>query len=183
MIAPPPRRARWRRLLGGAVAWSIGIGWVATSASCGGPGARVAVQKRVVSKGVWKPEFPQSRVFPDVTIADGAPVLESHGAESSVDVGEQNRIYGRMRLTLGQKGVIKRASDLLPAGRVWASELPARLGGGYIIAVINGRGTEIYRADSWLSKLKPLTATTNVRRRRRTDRDRLRPALHSTQVD
>lgn len=137
--------------------------------ACGGatPAPKTAAPKTAAAKkkGEWKPIYPASRVFPDVSSTDLSLVQapkEIDGPDRSTRPGDQDRILNRMRITVGEGGVIKRADDLLPAGTVSAVELPARLGGGFVVTVINGRGTQVFRADTWLAKLKPLVEVSAV---------------------
>lgn len=92
--------------------------------------------------------WPRSRLLPDVDPAK----------RTDIDSSEGNlRLWGRMRIRTRDDGTIERAADLLPVGRVSSIELPARLGGGFVFVSATGRGTEIWRAPSWLEPLVPLT--------------------------
>lgn len=122
----------------------------------------------------WKPSYPASRAFPDLTptewaqmpspIAGAAAGVSSSVGEPSLgaSTGPENRIVGRMRVSAHEGGVMRRADDLLPVGRASAIELPQRLGGGFVFTVITGRGSQVYRADDWLARLVPLLAVNSV---------------------
>ena len=104
----------------------------------------------------WKPSYPESRTFPDLSSQEWA-AMPSPVRAPDAD-GTDLRIVGRMRVIVREGGVMDRADDLLPVGRASALELPQRLGGGFVFAVITSRGTQVYRADDWLSRLVPLLA-------------------------
>ncbi len=102
--------------------------------------------------------YPASRVFPDVAEAEAGsfPAPQRLAGRDEGGLADDDRILDRMRVTFEKGGVLRRADDLLPVGAVSAIELPARLGGGFVFAVINARGTQIFRAETWLAKLKPV---------------------------
>ncbi|MBL8740927.1 MAG: hypothetical protein JNK04_07535, partial [Myxococcales bacterium] len=93
--------------------------------------------------------LPKLRLMPDLESSRGV-VLQTTEGELS--------LYGRMRLRVSPLGVIERADDLLPVGRVVANVLPARLGGGYVFLAASGRGTELWRSNTWLGPLEPLVS-------------------------
>ena len=113
----------------------------------------------------WSLRAPKSRVLPDVVgpegLLGGVLARPSTGSAGPGAPGEQ-RILGRMRIVTREGGIIERANDLLPAGRVSAVELPSRLGGGYVFTLINGRGTQVWRSKSWLDRLVPLVEVSTV---------------------
>lgn len=99
--------------------------------------------------GVLPAEIPKQRLLPDV--------LERRGVGARSPAGDQS-LVGRMRVRVRPGGVIERADELLPIGRVVSSRLPARLGGGYVFLAVSARGTELWRSDDWLGALKPLVS-------------------------
>ncbi|MFO0554245.1 MAG: hypothetical protein U0271_38045 [Polyangiaceae bacterium] len=94
-------------------------------------------------------EVPKLHLLPDV---EGSRGLITRSAEG------ENRLLGRMRLHTTEAGVIERADDLLPAGDVRALKLPTRLGGGFMFIAVADRGTELWRAETWLAPLTPIAA-------------------------
>ncbi len=93
--------------------------------------------------------LPKLRLMPDLESSRGVVLQTSEGELS---------LFGRMRLRVSPLGVIERADDLLPVGRVVANVLPARLGGGYVFLAASGRGTELWRSNTWLGPLEPLAS-------------------------
>jgi hypothetical protein len=120
----------------------------ASSASCGGKSARPAAPS---AKGEAPPavaEVTPSRLLPELVGARGLVAGEE---------GQRRILVDRMRLLVRGDGSLDRAAELLPRGNVSSIALPSRLGGGYLFHVNAGGGTEIWRAQSWLGKLRPLT--------------------------
>lgn len=144
-----PRKAVRRSVLGLVAPMLL-------AAACGSEPARVADAPKTPSKvrnAFASPFVPKLRAVPDV---DG-----SLGLVKS-EVGLERRIVSRMRIVTRADGSIERASDLLPAGKVSSVDLPARLGGGIVFALAGGRGTQLWRADSWLAPLVPLATLSQV---------------------
>ncbi len=72
--------------------------------------------------------------------------------------GSKHFLLMNMRLTEHPDGSLQRAPGLLPSGptKLLSVELPPRLGGGYLFASSSVAGTQVWRADTWLSPLQPL---------------------------
>lgn len=94
---------------------------------------------------------PKLRVLPDVDVVN----LTSLSANSTTVA--QAAIVGRMRVELQPGGRVARADQVFPVGRVFAERVPPRLGGGFIFLVISAVGSQLFRSESWLGKLSPLT--------------------------
>lgn len=167
MLMARASSARPLRVRRAGVAWLLAA-LASTSLACGGAAPRptsAAPGSAKAKAPAWSPETPKSRVLPDVVgprgLLGGVLVKPARDDEGAAAPGEQ-RILGRMRIITREGGVIERANDLLPAGRVSAVELPERLGGGYVFSLINGRGTQVWRAKTWLDKLTPLVEVSTV---------------------
>ncbi len=147
------------------VSGTTACGGSAPQAATASGGASTASKSASAKTPRWSLQAPKSRVLPDVIGPEGllGGVLVRPSAVSSlVGAPGEQRILGRMRIVTREGGIIERANDLLPAGRVSAVELPSRLGGGYVFTLINGRGTQIWRAKSWLDRLVPLVEVSTV---------------------
>ncbi len=142
------RRASCARVV--VVASVLVLGACASDATVPQPNAaRAASAKKAPAVGFGLPRvWPKSRLLPDV---DPGKHDEAETADGSL------RLWGRMRVRTRAGGTIERAPDLLPVGRVSSIELPERLGGGFVFVSATGRGTELWRAPSWLEPLVPLT--------------------------
>lgn len=90
---------------------------------------------------------PRLRFMPDL---DG-----SRGVIARTEEGELS-LVGRMRLRTSPDGLVERADELLPQGRIVAQRVPSRLGGGFLFVAITPRGSELWRSDAWLGTLQPL---------------------------
>jgi hypothetical protein len=80
----------------------------------------------------------------------------------AVEDGARRMLLDRMRLFVRADGSLERAMELLPLGSVTSVALPSRLGGGYLFYANQGRGTEMWRAESWLDRLVPVTRVSEV---------------------
>lgn len=92
---------------------------------------------------------PKLRFMPDLDASRGV-LLKSEEGELS--------LIGRMRLRTTAEGVTDRADELLPQGRIVAQRLPSRLGSGYVFLAVTGRGSELWRSQTWLGRLEPLAS-------------------------
>ncbi len=88
-----------------------------------------------------------SRLVPDIRNERGVVAYES---------GARRALVNRMRIVVYDDGTVERAAELLPLGVVHAAPLPSRLGGGFVFHASISGSTQIWRAPSWLGKLKPL---------------------------
>lgn len=88
-----------------------------------------------------------SRLLPDVRGERGVIAHEN---------GARRILLNRMRLIVYEDGTLERGTELLPLGSVNSLALPSRLGGGFLFQATTGGGTQLWRASSWLGKLKPL---------------------------
>lgn len=79
----------------------------------------------------------------------------SRGVIARTEEGELS-LVGRMRLRTSADGIVERADELLPQGRIIAQRVPSRLGGGFVFVAITPRGSELWRTDTWLGALQPL---------------------------
>jgi len=93
------------------------------------------------------PMVSPSRLLPDVRGDRGFVAYEA---------GARRVLVDRMRLVVYEDGTTERANELLPLGHVHAVALPSRLGGGFVFHATSGGGTQLWRASSWLGKLRPL---------------------------
>jgi hypothetical protein len=94
---------------------------------------------------------PKLRVLPDVDVVN----LSALGSNSTPT--SQAAIVGRMRVELQPGGRVARADEVFPVGRVFAERVPPRLGGGFIFLVISAVGSQLFRSETWLGRLSPLT--------------------------
>ncbi|MFO0616453.1 MAG: hypothetical protein U0414_27925 [Polyangiaceae bacterium] len=138
---------------------SLVLGALGLALGCGAKPPAAPVKPVAPATGPWKPSYPQSRTFPDLSPQEWANMPAPTRAS---EAGADNRIVGRMRVRVREGGVMERADDLLPIGRASAIELPSRLGGGYVFTVITSHGSQIYRAEEWLSRLQPLLQVTST---------------------
>ena len=131
-----------------------------TSAACGQatppPAKLPAVKKPAVASAVevdpFMPRFvPALRVLPDVDDVRTIPMVEARA------VVTERSIVGRMRVELQPGGKLARADEIFPIGRVFAENVPRRLGGGFLFLVITAMGSQLFRSDTWLGTLQPLT--------------------------
>lgn len=125
--------------------------------SCGGkpkvPAAAPAPAARGAAPAGLITEVTPSRLLPELVGMRGVIAIEE---------GHRRILVDRMRLIARPDGSFERAAELLPGGNVSSIALPSRLGGGYLFHVNAGGGTEIWRADGWLDKLRPLTRRNEV---------------------
>lgn len=135
--------------LAGLVGLLTGCG--AASAPSAGPpaGARPSTSQHVALPRV----VPSARLVPD--LEDDAEIVAREATRA-------HQLVGRLRITTDDDGGLRRASELLPVGRVIAQELPSRLGGGYVFLAVGGRGTELWRSREWLGPLEPLASLGSV---------------------
>lgn len=159
-------RARTRALLGGlSVAGTVVVAMSCGSARRDGTEARAPAPVGVlgVSDGFGEPDSPISSAVP----SSGpfvAPAVLVPEATSSSALGEADRdgarryVVSGIRLVEREGGPVARARDALPDGRVRVLDLPPMLGGGVLIAVATGAGTELFRASDWLSTLEPIAS-------------------------
>lgn len=125
--------------------------------ACGGAAPPIAPKAKPAGLGlaasVAKPKAARvdvvtpSRLLPDL--------IGQRGVVSHED-GYRRVLIDRMRLIAREDGSLERASELLPLGTVNAVALPSRLGGGFLFHANTSGGTQIWRAPSWLAKLRPL---------------------------
>lgn len=92
---------------------------------------------------------PKQRFMPDVDGTRGALMRTNEG---------ELALVGRMRLATSAEGITERADELLPQGRIVAQRVPTRLGGGFVFLAITGRGSELWRSQTWLGTLEPLAS-------------------------
>ncbi|MBK8939960.1 MAG: hypothetical protein IPM79_20630 [Polyangiaceae bacterium] len=120
----------------------------------GSSAAKAAPADELSEKAFGLPAaVPRLRFMPDV---DG-----SRGVLMRTGEGEL-ALIGRMRVATSPTGVMERADELLPQGRIVAQRLPTRLGGGFLFLAATGRGTELWRSASWLGPLEPLVGFSQV---------------------
>lgn len=145
-IAPVRDRSRASALVLGAV-------FVSMVVACGKPKPPKAAPVTASTASAGKPEGSAPLVTPSRLLPE---LVGSRGLVASEE-GQRRFLVDRMRLLARGDGSISRAAELLPGGNVSSVALPSRLGGGYLFHVNAGGGTEIWRASSWLGKLRPLT--------------------------
>src|SRR5437660_2469230 len=90
-----------------------------------------------------------ARFLPDLTSPP------SSTTELQAD-GTRRFIVSGMRILDHPDGAIERARQILPTGVARVVSLPTRLGGGLVVYVVAGSGTQVWRAKSWLDDLEPL---------------------------
>jgi hypothetical protein len=69
--------------------------------------------------------------------------------------GTERAVLGRLRVETTPEGALRRARDLLPAGRPSALALPDRLGNGWAFSSTQGASL-LWRTTSFLGRLEPL---------------------------
>ncbi|MRG93542.1 hypothetical protein [Polyangium spumosum] len=120
-------------------------------------GSASPAEKPAAVPGKLVPMVSPSRLLPDVRGDRGVIAYEA---------GARRVLVDRMRLVTYEDGRTERANELLPLGHVRSVELPSRLGGGFVFHATSGGGTQLWRASSWLGKLRPLvqfsSTTTDV---------------------
>lgn len=99
------------------------------------------------AKGELVPMVKPSMLLPDLVGERGVVAVEA---------GHRRVLIDRMRVIARDDGSLERAADLLPSGQMTAVKLPTRLGGGYVFYASGRGGTQIWRAEEWLSRLAPL---------------------------
>lgn len=142
---------------------SISVGAVALwaalldlgTAGCGSadpaaPRAPAAARPAGRSGGV---PLPRARIVLD------APSPATEVAERA---GVRLHLDGRARIAVFADGRVERGRALLPRGQARAVELPARLGGGWVFAVVGSTGSQVFRAPGWTAELEPLVSTASV---------------------
>ncbi|NUO51681.1 MAG: hypothetical protein HOV80_22730, partial [Polyangiaceae bacterium] len=139
-----------RTKLGAALAALVLIGCSSEIAPPASPAGGTSAKSKPAKNGA---EFGLPRTWPKAILM---PDLDP-AKKSDLDSDRGNlRLWGRMRVLVRPDGSMERAPDLLPIGRVSSIRLPARLGGGFVFVSATGRGTELWRAPSWLDPLVPL---------------------------
>lgn len=111
------------------------------------PSGGVASTSAKVPAGVPIVMVTPSKLLPDLRGERGVVAYES---------GARRILLDRMRLVAYEDGTLERADELLPVGAVNTLALPGRLGGGFLFQATNSGSTFLYRASSWLGKLRPL---------------------------
>lgn len=141
---------------------------LAPAAACGGAAppttAPASAAKSADKAAEAGPFITPSRLVPDVL--DGRGTVLSRGGERLV-------LADRMRLVERDDGVVRRARELFPPGNVRATELPSRLGGGFLFYATGPGGTELWRSETWLGELSPLAEVTSIAEEVRVGLDRL----------
>ncbi len=94
-----------------------------------------------------------SRLVPD--LLDGRGTTLTRGGERLV-------LADRMRIVERVDGTVSRARELFPPGGVRATELPSRLGGGFLFTATSSAGTDVWRAPSWTGDLVPITQISSI---------------------
>jgi hypothetical protein len=141
---------RYRKAPLGMVALSVLV-----AASCGTSGGPPAAYTPAASAPGARTSGAQKLVTM-VTPSRLVPDLRSERGVLAYENGQRRVLVDRMRLLVHEDGTIERAAELLPIGNVNAVPLPSRLGGGFVFHATSGGGTQLWRASSWLGKLKPL---------------------------
>jgi hypothetical protein len=103
---------------------------------------------------------PADFITPPRVVLDVAQ--KSPGLVDVLPDGTRRMLVRGVRLLDHPDGSIERARQLLPSGGFRVVDLPARLGGGLIVAVNVGGATRIWRAESWMGDLVPLTELGNA---------------------
>jgi hypothetical protein len=133
---------------------TIALSLLAAS-SCGKSGPTPDARTPAAAGSSAQTSTPQKLVTM-VTPSRLVPDLRSERGVLAYENGQRRVLVDRMRLLVYEDGTIERAAELLPLGNVSAVPLPSRLGGGFVFHATSGGGTQLWRASSWLGKLKPL---------------------------
>jgi len=141
---------RYRKAPLGMIALSL-----LAAASCGKSGGTPAAHTPAGSTQSAQASGAQKLVTM-VTPSRLVPDLRGERGVLAYENGQRRVLIDRMRLLVYEDGTIERAAELLPIGNVNAVPLPSRLGGGFVFHATSGGGTQLWRASSWLGKLKPL---------------------------
>ncbi len=145
------------------------------ASACGGASSQrvdgAAPQVVVASLGVaLKTGDASERVSPspsapraDAAVSDAAaprilPVPRHEEPPLLTTTQGRHYVLRQTRVLVGHDGRIEAAADRLPRGRVDALALPAHLGGGFAFLVTAARGSELYRASTWLAALEPVAS-------------------------
>ncbi len=146
--APAPPRPS----AGGSASAKAGAAPSGSAAARAAASGSAAVPISLAPKGFIEQVAP-SRLFPDLQGDRGVIAREG---------GDRRILLDRMRLIVREDGSIQRASERLPPGSVTSVALPSRLGGGFLFHANTAGGTQIWKAPSWLAKLKPLVQLSTV---------------------
>ena len=119
-------------------------------------GAKAAAAKADKGKGKGDGKVAQDRDRVMVTPSRLLPDLIGERGVLALEDGHRRALVDRMRVIAHEDGSLERAAELLPHGQVTSIALPSRLGGGYLFHAQSRGGTQIWRSESWLGKLKPL---------------------------
>lgn len=135
----------------------LGVIALALLAGCGGANQQRSAVQKPGAKAPWEPPVPvgTSRLVPDLAGTEGVQFERD---------GETFHVVDRMRVARTERGTIRRAKQLLPAGEYFSRELPERLGGGFLFYVVYGGRTHLYRAKTFLGDLVPLVRLSTVTR-------------------
>ncbi len=109
-----------------------------------GASKQAAKKKRKKTKYVTP-----ARLVPEIDLDDFRPLESQHGHHYLLVSG--------LRIVQRDDGIVERADERFPSGPVYSERLPDRLGGGYVFYQTSSSGTRLWRAASWIGKLKPLT--------------------------
>jgi hypothetical protein len=138
-----------------------GLSWLGVSAliaACGGTGARAPAvasgqsTSSAVAAGRSKepPLVTPARVIPPTERFDAA--LETYDSD-----GSRRFITQSLRVVERPNGALETATDFFPSARnITATELPARLGGGFLFVLNNGGSALLYGAPSFTGRLTAL---------------------------
>jgi hypothetical protein len=135
--------------------------FAACTAGCGGqgPSARVASQSNrgkapASALGAKLPLIKPGALIPEIDEHVWPPRFRDNGASLY--------LLGGLRVALHANGRTEVAAERFGHGVIEVIELPERLGGGYVFYSSDGRGTKLWRADTWTSTLRPLAALTRA---------------------
>jgi hypothetical protein len=147
------QRARARQNL--ASFWWLAL--LLLSIACGGARTRAAVggsapvARGPSGKGAKEPPLvTPGRVIPPTERSE----MMAEGYDSD---GSRRFVTQRLRVVERPNGALEAATDFFPPARgITATELPPRLGGGFLFALNSGGSAQLYRAATWTSPLSPL---------------------------
>ncbi len=127
--------------------------WLASLVVAGCSSANVQVPN-----AASKPWGEAARLSPAVLLPTKVLLGASDLTPVEVTGSGRNILVDRLRVTVSDAGVTRRAATLLPHPRGEVRRLPDRLGAGYLFKFEAARKTLLYQSDTFLGELKPVVS-------------------------